>query len=104
MIVWRWADRHFYRFTAAAGIADFVAGVVSVHKVLHDAAAFEDADLLSVGMGIGDCWDAAVGVDGCEPVGLLLVGGHVDLADIVGQAELSECDANLDAVGRLAGV
>lgn len=55
-------------------------GVVAVDEILHDAAAFEDADFFAVGVGVGQGWDAAVRVDGCEPGRFLLVGGHVDFA------------------------
>lgn len=79
-------------------------GVVSVNKILHNAAAFENADFFAVGVSVGQGWDAAVRVDGCEPGRFLLVGGHVDFAGRVGQAELFQCNADLDAIGRLTGV
>ena len=83
---------------------DLIVGVVSVDEILHDAAAFEDADLFAVGMGVGQGWDAAVGVDGCEPGRFLLIGGHVDLAGGVWKAEFCQSDADLDAIWSLAGV
>lgn len=78
--------------------------VVLVDEVLHDAAAFEDADRLAVGVHVGQGWDAAVGVDGGEPGRFLLVGRGVYFADRVGEVELCESDADFDAVGSLPGV
>lgn len=43
-------------------------GVVAVDEVLHDAAALENVDLFAVGVDVGQGWNAAVRVDGCEPV------------------------------------
>ena len=73
-------------------------GVVAVDEILHDATTFEDAVLFAVGVGVGQGWDAAVWVDGCEPGRFLLVARHVDLAGGVGEAELCQSDADLDAI------
>lgn len=98
------ANRHFHGFPAAARIADFVPGVVSVDEILHDAAAFEDADFLPVGVGVCQGGNAAVWVDGREPGGFLLVRAHVDFTRRVWEAELGERNTDFDAVWRLTGV
>jgi len=48
----------------AAGVRDLVLGVVLLDEVLLDGAGFEEVDGLPVAEGVGQCWDAAVGVDG----------------------------------------
>jgi hypothetical protein len=101
-----------------------VFGVIAVDQVLHYAPRLEEIDGLAVREGIGQCWDAAIGVDGAEPWLFLGVLADVDLVGLVGDAvgcyysrkyclknsvklyvpKLFESDGNLDAVWRLSGV
>lgn len=67
-------------------VRDLVLRVVAVYKVLHDTSRFEEIDSLSIGEGIGECRDAAIRVDGEEPVFLLRVLTDFDLVGFVGEA------------------
>ena len=50
-------------FSAAGWEADFVILVISLDQVLHDAAAFENADFFAVGEGVGDGGDSAIRIN-----------------------------------------
>jgi len=43
-----------------------VLGVVSLDQISHDSTGLEKVDLLSIGEGIGKCWNAAIGIDSEE--------------------------------------
>ena len=93
--------RHLNRLPAPPRVADLVLGVVRIDKILHDAAAFEDVYLVSVGVSVCQCGDSAVGIDGGEPGRFLLVGGHVYLLGFVRKSKFGEGGADFDAVGGL---
>jgi len=60
-----------------------VLGVVSLNQIGHDSTGLEKVDLLSIGEGVGKCWNAAIGIDGEEWCLFLLVLGEVDLVGLV---------------------
>lgn len=70
------------------GVRDFVLGVVSLHEVLHDASRLEQVDGLTIGEFIGQGRDAAIRVDGKEPVLLLCVLADIDLLNLVGNTTI----------------
>lgn len=77
----------FVALARAGRVADFVTdAVVLLDEVLHDGARFEEADRLTVGKGVGEGGDAAVGVDGEEEGLLLRVLGYVDFVGLVWDA------------------
>lgn len=61
--------------------------VIFRHKILHDAAAFEEADRFAIRELVRQCWNAAIGVNIEEPLLLLCILGDVDLGELVWQAE-----------------
>lgn len=73
---------HFIVLARAPGVRDLVFRVVAFHKVLHDGAALEEADGRAVREDIGQCGDAAVGVNFEEPGLLLLILAEVDGGDL----------------------
>lgn len=66
-------------------VRDLVLGVVALNKVLHDAARFEQVDGFAIGKLVGQSRNAAIGVDGKEPVFLLSVLADIDLLNLVGK-------------------
>ena len=67
-----------------------VDAVVLFDEVLHDGAGFEEADRLTVGKGVGEGGNAAVGIDGKEKGLLLGVLTYVDFMGVVGDAGKGE--------------
>lgn len=57
---------HFVPLPRSLGKANLVLRVVPLDKVLHDAPRLEEIDLLAIGEGVGERWNAPVGVDGKE--------------------------------------
>lgn len=58
-------------------------GIVSLDEIGHDATGFEEVDLLPIGEGVGQCWDATIWVDGEEFWLLLLILAELDLVCLV---------------------
>ena len=58
-------------------------GIVSLDDISHDTTRLEEVNLLSIGKGIGECWNTAIRVDGEEVWLLLLVLAKVDLVCLV---------------------
>jgi hypothetical protein len=79
--------RHLDVLSRTFGVTDLVLGVVAVDEVLHNAAAFEQADRLAVGESVRQSWDAAVGVDVEEPL-LLLCAGVEERCELVALSDL----------------
>lgn len=61
-------------------------GVVSLDEIGHDASRLKEPDLLSIGKGVGECWNASVWVDGEKLWLLLLVLAEIDLVCLVLEA------------------
>ena len=70
------------------GVRDFVLCVVTLNEILHDAARLEQVDGLAIGELVGQSRNAAVGVDGKEPVLLLSVLADIDLLNLVGKTTI----------------
>lgn len=78
--------------------------IISSHKILHDAATFEDPNLIAIVQLIGDRRNAPIRVDLAEPTGFLLVDTHVKFADGVREAELLQRDRHFDSIRCLASI
>lgn len=66
----------------AKGIRDFMILVICGNEIQHDRAAFEDLELASVPIFVGQCRNTAVGVDFEEPWLLLFVLAEVKSHDL----------------------
>lgn len=97
-------NRHLNHLPAPSRIADLVFGVVCIDKTSHDATAFENMYVVAVGMSVCQSGNSAVRVDGREPRGFLLVGGHVYFVHLVGKTEFGQSDADFYAIWGLGYV
>ena len=76
---------HLVVLASPLGVRDLVLGVVTLNEILHDASRLEQVDGLAIGELVGQGRNAAIGVDGEEPVLLLRVLGNIDLLNLVGK-------------------
>ena len=73
--------------------------VILLSQIHEYTPALEQPDRLSIVKGIGERWDAAIGIDLEEPGFFLLIGGDVDVFGFVRETKLFEGDGDLDAIG-----
>ena len=74
---------HLVVLSCALWKRELVLGVVSLNQVGHDTTRLEEVDLLSIGKGVGQCWNATIGVNGEKWCLFLLVLAELDLVCLV---------------------